>query len=77
MAPQLSPDSDLILSCWWKNNSTTYTITYTTTTNIHSGSSGGWEERTKLRDKVTLKFTSPTLPIMPIAVKIKLMKLGS
>ena len=43
----------------------------------HSGSSGGWEERTKLREKVTLKFTSPTLPIMPTAVTIKLMKLGS
>ena len=44
---------------------------------MHSGSSGWWEERTKLREKVTLKFTSPTLPIMPTAFKIKLMKLGS
>ena len=43
----------------------------------HSGSSGGWEERTKLREKVTLKFTIPTLPIMPTAVTIKLIKLGS
>ena len=43
----------------------------------HSGSSGGWDERTKLRENVTLKFTSPTLPIMPTAVTIKLMKLGS
>ena len=30
---------------------------------IHSGSSVGWEERTKLREKVTWQFTSPTLPI--------------
>ena len=43
----------------------------------HSGSSGGLEERTKLREKVTLKLTSPTLPIMPTAVTIKLIKLGS
>ena len=48
----------------------------TTNSNGHSGSSGGWEERTKLREKVTLKFTSPTLPIMPTALTITLIKLG-
>ena len=38
----------------------------------------GWVGvRTKLREKVTLNFTSPTLPIMPTAVTTKLTKLGS
>ena len=41
----------------------------------HSGLPCGWEERTKLREEVTSEFTSPTLPIMPPAVPIKLMKL--
>ena len=43
----------------------------------HSGSSGGWEERTKLREKVTLKFIGITLPIGPTAVTTKLIQLGS
>ena len=43
----------------------------------HSGSSGGWEERTKLREKVILKFMNITLPIVPTAATIKLIKLGS
>ena len=50
---------------------------YTLEGSRHSGSSGGWEERTKLREIVTLKFTSPTLPIMPTALTIKVIKLGS
>ena len=40
----------------------------------HIGSSGGWKERTKLREKVTLKFISFTLPIVPTYVTIKLRK---
>ena len=43
----------------------------------HSGVSGEWEERTMLREKVTLKFISITLPILPTAVTIKLIKLES
>ena len=43
----------------------------------HSGSSGGWEERTKLREKVTLNLINNSLLIVPTAVTIKLMKLGS
>ena len=43
----------------------------------HSGLSGGWEERTKLREKITLKFINITLSIIPTAVTIKLMKLRS
>ena len=43
----------------------------------HNVSSGGWAERTKLREKVTLKFINIALPIVPTAFTIKLMKLGS
>ena len=43
----------------------------------HSGSSGGWEERSKLREKATMKFINITLPIVPATVKIKLIQLGS
>ena len=39
------------------------------------GSSRGWEERNKLKEKAALKYINITLPIVPIAITIKLIEL--
>ena len=43
----------------------------------HSDLKGGWNDRTKLREKDALKFIDITLRIAPTVVSLKIIKLGS